>query len=67
MLNEPTMDRLRALNLGAMAEAWQAQQKDTRATELDFDTRFACRACSRSWRSRTPTAPTRACSPSSPR
>lgn len=40
MLNEPTMDRLRALNLGAMAEAWQAQQRDARAAELDFDTRF---------------------------
>jgi len=40
MLNEPTMEKLRALHLGAMANAWTAQREDAKSTELDFDTRF---------------------------
>jgi DNA replication protein DnaC len=40
MLNEPTMDKLRALHLGAMAGAWTAQREDPKSAELDFDTRF---------------------------
>lgn len=40
MLNEPTMEKLRALHLGAMASAWTAQREDPKSTELDFDTRF---------------------------
>jgi DNA replication protein DnaC len=40
MLNEPTMDKLRALRLGGMAAAWSAQREDPKNNELDFDTRF---------------------------
>jgi hypothetical protein len=31
MLNEPTMDKLRALHLGAMASAWTAQREDPKS------------------------------------
>lgn len=40
MLTEPTLDKLRKLRLGAMADAWQAQRKDPDIHELDFDTRL---------------------------
>lgn len=40
MLTEPTLDKLRQLRLGAMAEAWLAQRKDPGIHELDFDTRL---------------------------
>lgn len=40
MLNEPTMEKLRALRLGGMAMAWAAQREDPNNNELDFDTRF---------------------------
>jgi DNA replication protein DnaC len=41
MMIEPTLERLRALRLGAMADAWQRQQQDARVHELDFDSRLA--------------------------
>ena len=41
MLNEPTLEKLHALRLGSMAEAWQAQQRDAKAGALSFDERFA--------------------------
>jgi DNA replication protein DnaC len=41
MLNEPTREHLMALRLAAMADAWEAQRKDPRITELTFDERFA--------------------------
>lgn len=41
MLNEPTMQKLLALRLGSMAEAWQTQQRDATASSLAFDERFA--------------------------
>jgi DNA replication protein DnaC len=41
VLNEPTMQKLQALRLGPMADAWQAQQRDTAAGTLSFDERFA--------------------------
>jgi DNA replication protein DnaC len=41
MLNEPTMERLHAMRLVAMAIAWQEQQKDPKASALSFDERFA--------------------------
>jgi DNA replication protein DnaC len=41
VLNEPTIEKLHALRLGSMAEAWQAQQRDTAAGALGFDERFA--------------------------
>jgi DNA replication protein DnaC len=41
MLNEPTLQKLQALRLGKMAEAWQSQGRDAKAGELSFDERFA--------------------------
>ena len=41
MLNEPTMEKLYAMRLAAMAGAWQQQRADARAAELGFVDRFA--------------------------
>ena len=41
MLNEPTLERLHALRLGSMADAWEQQQRDTKIGALTFDERFA--------------------------
>jgi len=41
MLNEPTLQKLQALRLGNMAEAWQSQGRDAKTGELSFDERFA--------------------------
>ncbi len=41
MLNEPTMERLRGLKLGAFAAAWERQQGDPTIGELSFDERLA--------------------------
>jgi DNA replication protein DnaC len=40
MLNEPTIEKLRALRLGAMADAWIEQTKDPKMSSLSFDERF---------------------------
>lgn len=40
MLTEPTIEKLRAMRLLAMAEAWLAQQRSTDLTGMDFDERF---------------------------
>jgi DNA replication protein DnaC len=40
MLTEPTIEKLQALHLSAMAAAWQAQREDPKLHELDFDARF---------------------------
>jgi DNA replication protein DnaC len=40
MLTEPTIEKLRALRLLAMAEAWMAQQRSPDMTAMDFDERF---------------------------
>lgn len=40
MLNEPTIEKLYAMRLAAMAAAWQQQQSDAGAAELGFDDRF---------------------------
>jgi DNA replication protein DnaC len=40
MLTEPTIEKLHALRLGAMAAAWMAQREDPNNHELDFDSRF---------------------------
>ena len=40
MLTEPTIDKLHAMRLGAMAAAWTAQREDPKSQELDFDERF---------------------------
>lgn len=41
MLTEPTMERLRAMRLSAMAEGWATQQADAELAALSFDERFA--------------------------
>ena len=41
MLNEPTMDKLKALRLEAMARAWQDQQSRSDCVALAFDERLA--------------------------
>jgi len=40
MMNEPILDKLYTMRLGAMAAAWQEQQRDTLIAELSFDERF---------------------------
>jgi DNA replication protein DnaC len=40
MLNDPTLDRLKALRLDAFVAAWQLQQQDPKATALAFDERL---------------------------
>jgi DNA replication protein DnaC len=40
MLNEPTLNKLKALRLGAFAEAWLAQQADPESPSLGFDERL---------------------------
>ena len=39
MLTEPTLDRLRALHLGAMADAYRTQLQDPAIGALSFDER----------------------------
>jgi DNA replication protein DnaC len=41
VLNEPTIQKLQALRLRSMADAWQSQQRDTAVNALAFDERFA--------------------------
>ena len=40
MMNEPTVEKLRAMRLEGMAASWLEQQKDAAATALAFDERF---------------------------
>ena len=40
MMNEPTLEKLRAMRLEGMAASWLEQQKDTASTKLAFDERF---------------------------
>lgn len=40
MLNEPTIEKLTALRLAAMAKAWLDQNKDPKIASLSFDERF---------------------------
>lgn len=40
MLTEPTIDKLRGMRLGTMADAWLTQREQPKVHELDFDTRF---------------------------
>jgi DNA replication protein DnaC len=40
MLNEPTIDKLRAMHLEGMANGWLEQQKNTETSSLSFDERF---------------------------
>src|ERR1700744_2566906 len=41
MMNEPTVDKLHAMRLGAMAEAWIEQNKSAKMNDLGIDERFA--------------------------
>jgi DNA replication protein DnaC len=41
MLNEPTIEKLRALRLDGMSSAWLEQQAALSSSELSFDERFA--------------------------
>lgn len=41
MLKEPTIEKLQALRLGAMAAAWEEQQRSADVVALSFDERFA--------------------------
>ena len=41
MLNQQTLEKLHALRLHGMAEAFRAQSEQTRITELSFEERFA--------------------------
>ncbi len=40
MLTSPTLEKLRAMKLDAMAQAWEAQQQDPAVTQLAFDERL---------------------------
>ena len=40
MLNEPTIEKLKALKLTAFADAWTTQQKDPEMVKLSFDERL---------------------------
>ena len=40
MLTEPTIEKLRGMRLGTMADAWLTQREQPKVHELDFDTRF---------------------------
>ena len=40
MLTEPTMEKLKALRLYALGDAWTTQQKDAEAQKLSFDERL---------------------------
>ena len=40
MLNQPTIEKLQALRLPVMAQAWQAQAKNPKMSTLSFDERF---------------------------
>lgn len=41
MLKEPTIEKLNAMKLGAMAAGWLEQQRNGESTSLSFDERFA--------------------------
>lgn len=41
MLSPPTMEKLQALKLAAMAAAWTAQQQEAAMSQLSFDERFS--------------------------
>jgi DNA replication protein DnaC len=40
MLTEPTIDKLRSMRLGTMADTWIKQREEPKIHELDFDSRF---------------------------
>ena len=40
MFNEPTLEKLHAMRLGAMAESWTTQQRQPDVAGMSFDERF---------------------------
>jgi hypothetical protein len=40
MLTEPTIEKLRSIRPGTMADAWIKQREEPKIHELDFDSRF---------------------------
>ena len=64
MLNEPTLEKLMALRLNALATAWSEQQKDPESSSLCFDERFALSSTPSGWSARTSAWPTRCARPS---
>src|SRR4051812_43226735 len=40
MLTEPTMEKLRAIKLGALEKAWEEQRASAASSRLSFDERF---------------------------
>jgi len=40
MLNEPTLEKLRAMRMAGMADAWLEQQQSADVARMDFDERF---------------------------
>lgn len=40
MLNQPTLEKLKSMNLNSLAAAWLAQQQDPQTTSLSFDERL---------------------------
>ncbi len=40
MLNEPTLEKLIAMRMRAMADSWTQQQQSTEVADMDFDERF---------------------------
>lgn len=40
MLNQPTLEKLKSMNLDSLAAAWLAQQQDPQVTSLSFDERL---------------------------
>ena len=41
MLAEPTLEKLYAMKLNGLAEAWQEQQQQPQSSDLSFDERLA--------------------------
>ena len=40
MLNQPTLDKLEAMRLHGMAQAWREMEKSEQAAELSFEERM---------------------------
>ena len=57
MLNSSTLDKLSALRLHAMAQAWQDQQAHADHGALTFDERFGCQGSSNFPHPRSPKIP----------
>ncbi len=59
MLSPPTLDKLHALKLPAMAAAWTAQAQEADVSALPFDERFGLLVEPSGWPGRTSDSPGR--------